>query len=240
MVALRLAAVLITVFVVLAVLPYRESEAARIIGISIDSVCLKSSTCVDYRDIISYDNSSKQFSGKFIEKNGDYTRKCTGIKSSLSYYSFDKPDKLRILVDPCYEQRNFIPLITIVSRLDQYHGAGQMKLVEIKPTNETKALALQRSYSVDRWVDATCDNAVISGKKWQALLPDTIQLLKHDCDARYTKFNTNQTETIPLTKHDISTSYKAKDQKWRDQIKQDCLKARNACTELKQPTRGGL
>ena len=232
MVALRFVTVVMALIVVLAVLPYRESEAtSKIYGLSIEKTLILSKK-LDYGDLIRYDNSSKQYSGKFIEKNGDYTRQCTKVKSSMGIYSYDKNGTIRILVDPCYEQKHYINLITIVSKLDEYHTKGQMKLTEIKPTNETKAISLNRTWSSDRFVNESCNDAKLSIAKFNLMLFDTISYMSHNCNGNYTKFNTNQTGIIPLTKHDISTSAKAKTEKFMAQVKSECLQKRNACTTL--------
>ena len=204
------------------------------VGISIEKTLLKSGK-ISYHDIITYDNSSKKYSGEFKDIKGEYRRDVVPQRDNISPYTNSK--KFYVIVDPPSSVQLRFPLITIVSNLGAYHTQEQMKVNELK-VGDAKATKLIILSSHSRWTDERCREAKISYQNWQTLLPDTITYLKSGCTI--TGIDTISETYQPITKHDIKTSYKYKDQNWRDHIKQNCTKARNACTALGQPTRGGL
>lgn len=210
----------------------------KAVGIIIEKSCLSSDKCLKYSDIIQYDNTDPVYMGGFIEKDGDIARHSNSKQNNYKWLDYEK--NYTIIVDPPLKFYNQIPLITILSKLDEYHDSGQYQVKEYKTIPDAKATKKIRYYSHTRYVDSGCNNAFITAKDWHKVLNDTIQYLKSGCDPSKTKIKTIANVTDALTKHDISTSYKWKDQKWRDQIIQQCTKARNSCTNLVQPTRAGL
>lgn len=216
-----------------------SGEAASIykdngVGISIEKSLLKSGK-LSYHDIIAFDNSTRKYSGDFKDIKGEYRRDVIPQRDNISPYTNGK--KFYVLVDPPSSIQVRFPYITIVSNLDAYHTQEQMKVSELK-IGDAKPVKSVILTSHSRWVDDRCREAKISYQNWQVLLPDTITYLKSGCTI--TKIDTISETYQPITKHDIKTSYKYKDQNWRDHIKENCTKSRNACTTLSQPTRGGL
>lgn len=219
------------------VLPVANSEAAlskKIIGIQISTTCLKSANCLDNDDIIKYDNSNPRISGEFVKSGDDIKRKCAGIKPN-NYYTVMRPQNLTILVDPCYGEANFIPLITIQPSLEAYTLPSQLRVKEIGNSTEFKPIQWNRTISHTRWVDEKCDQAVITAKDWKKVLVDTVRFMTHDCDPKYTKISTISSENKTITKHDIATSSKWKLDQWQKMIKEECIKKRNACTNISNP-----
>ena len=236
---------LIAIAVIVFTITTTQAEAApsykgKVLGIVISKSCQLSPSCVQYNDILSYDNSNPGYSGGFgpDPKTGDIKRMTPKYKNELGFYYTDKT--FRVMIDPPATIKGQIQLITILPQLQEFHDTSQKKIAEYRINNDTKPTEKIREWSTQRSVNDNCMAAMISGRNWQTLLPDTIEYMRHDCDPDHTKVSTIQTELIPLTKQDISTSYKSKDQKWRDYIIHNCTKSRNACTELSQPTRGGL
>lgn len=205
-----------------------ESYKGKVLGIIIEKSCLISDRCVDYKDIVSYDNSIPEYSGKLVEKNGDLIRKASSYQNNIRYYQYVK--NFTIMIDPPQHYQTHIQTITIVSQLDEFHIKGQFSVLEYKSTNDAKATDKIRSYSHTRYVDSGCMNAIITARNWQSVLADTIQYLKSNCDPTQTKLKTVTTESTPLTKHDIKTSYKWQYDTKLEQIKKECLKARNSCS----------
>lgn len=238
------AIIIATFIVIMTAQTNHTAEAApqtqKIIGIQISQTCLKSQSCLDYSDIIYLDRTNKKISGEFVKSGDDIKRKCTTVKNSISYYSTMAPKNLTLIVDPCFQDATFIPMIIIQPRLDTYLLPDHMQVKEIGNSTERKPTQVSIKTSHTRWVDSRCDEAVITAKDWKRVLIDTINYLSHDCSLDHTKIKTTAEELRPITKHDISTSYKSKDAKWQAEIKSKCLQSRNACTDLKQPTRGGL
>jgi hypothetical protein len=206
------------------------SYKGKVVGIVIEKSCLISDRCLNYSDVIPLDNTDPRYMGKFVEKNGDYTRQATSNQNNYRWLEFQKG--FTVVVDPPLKFRTQIPIITIVSKLDEYHLEGQKKITELNDCHDCKALNKVRTYSHTRYVDATCTNAVITAKNWKTVLPDTINYLRNNCDPAQTTIQSISYEIKPLTKHDISTSSKSKLDKFYAKVKSECLKTRNACTVL--------
>lgn len=211
------------------------------IGISISKSCLLSDICATYKKIHKLDNAPPTI-GKLVEKDGTISRKYTTLNNNAEWLRFYNGV---IVVDP---PPNIIPrikMIHIVPQLDVYIAPGQYKLTSYNASNynaTTDAAPTQnvRVSSHTRYVNDNCREATITAKDLKTVLIDTIKYMQHNCDPNHTKLKTTTDTITPKTKHDVSTSYKSKAAKWLDTIKQDCLKKRNACTNLQQPTRGGL
>lgn len=215
-----------------------ESYKGKAVGVIIEKSCLLSEKCLKYKDIVTLDNSNQKYSGEFIPNGNDIKRKNVSFPNPLGFYRFD--NDFRVFVDPPQAAKVKLPLIEIRTKLDQFFIQGQSKITELKINNETKATDKVRTFSHTRYVDSTCTNAIITAKNWKTVLPDTINYLRNGCDPSQTKINTLTYEVTPLVKHDISTSYKWKYEKWQAEIIKNCLKQRNSCQESNQPTRGGL
>lgn len=211
-------------------------QTKKKIGIVIERSCLLSDKCLDYADILYLDRSNKAVSGDFVLKDGDYTRQCSKYQTSMAWYNTMQKDSLVLFVDPCFSQRTYIPIITIVSKLDHFEAKSQKKIIELKPSNETKAVKDVRSFSHTRFVDSSCNSATIGySTNWKNVLIDTINYLSHECDPAHTKISTNSTEIRQLTKHKLAETYKWQHDTWLEKIKKECLQKRNACQDLKQP-----
>lgn len=213
-----------------------QSEAAeqsfkgKVVGVVIEKSCLISDRCMNYSDIVDLDTTDPKYMGKFVEKNGDLTRQSTSKQNNYRWLEFQKG--FTIVVDPPLKFRTQVPIITIVSQLDEFHIKGQEKVFEYKQTPDAKATMKVRSFSHTRYVDQTCTNAVITAKNWQNVLPDTINYLRMGCDPKHTNIQTISLDIKPLIKHDISTSSKSKLDKFYAQVLKECTKTRNACTSI--------
>lgn len=208
-----------------------QSLKGKAVGVLIEKPLIMSGK-LRYADLISFDNSSKVYSGGFIAGSyHDIKREKSKYENNLGYYQYNK--KFTIFIDPPRLASTQMPLITIVSNLDEFHDTGQYKITENKTIhNDIKAQVSKRTYSTARFVDEGCFNAIISWKNWQVILPDTIQYMTHDCDPKFTKINTIISEYQPITKHDLATSSKYKLDSFYDIVKKDCVQKRNACTEI--------
>lgn len=195
------------------------------IGIFIEKSVLLSGD-LKYKDLLYLDNSIAKYSGSFIPNGDDIKRQNSPYTNQLGYYRYDKV--FRIFIDPPYQIKNNLPLITIVSQLNEFHLPGQEKVTEYKENKDAKANNYIRSYSHTRYMDG-CNHATITAKNWKVILLDTIEYMKNKCSPEATKIKTLTVETKPLTKHDIATSQKAKQDSFYDFVKQNCLKSRNAC-----------
>lgn len=220
--------------IVLLIVVFPDADAApqtkKIIGINIETTLIKSGK-LGYSDILSYDRSDKRISGDFVKSGNDIVRKCAKIQNNISYYS--QQNKLIILVDPCFTQKTYIPMITIVSRLDHYTMYDQHTITENKTAPDLVAIHDVKSFSHTRYVNPKCTEATIGySENWRNVLNDTINYMTHQCDPAHTKIKTITTEYTVKTKHQIATSAKYKLDSFYDYIKQNCTKSRNACTDI--------
>ena len=209
-------------------IPYQYK--GKVLGIIISKACLLSSNCLKYNDIKDFDNSNPTMTGQLVLKNGDYYRKATSNQNNYKWLEYSK--NYTVIVDPPLKFYAQVPIITIVTSLDEYHLEGQMGVHEYKVQTDAKANSSIRSYSHTRYVDSTCTNAIITAKDWKKVLPDTIDYLRNSCDPKHTTLTTITNDVKPLTKHDLATSNKWKLDEFYAKVLKECTKARNACTEI--------
>lgn len=230
--------VTVLLFACTVILSSQHAEASQPIKgvtVTIEKTCQLSKSCLTYTDIKHLDNSPKQI-GELITKNGKTYRAYDAKQDNPEWLRFIGKTFTIIDAPPKINER--LHTITITNQLPQYIMPSQYKVTEVK-SGDAKPTTSTRTYSHSWYVDRLCHNAIITAKDWKVLLPAMIDHLNSGCKTTMPYPNTTN-DVKDLTKHDISTSYKAKEQKWLDQIKKDCLKQRNACIDLKQPTRAGL
>ena len=198
------------------------------------------STCPTYKDLIILDTSNTKISGKFTtDDNGYFHRSNDAINNSYRYYDFD--DTLHLFVDPPSDMINRIKLIELRPNFDTYLDSenlsqdAEFELIDVivnatytKDTTKTiqvlnQTQSYQRILYHDRYIDNNCRLAIINADKWQLLLPDTINLMRHNCDDAYTSFNNKELIPINATYQDITTSQKYKDDKRLQYIKEFCI-----------------
>lgn len=217
-----------------------NAEAAKpnikAVGIWIERSCQMSEKCVQYSDIKYLDNSPRSI-GELVTKNGITKRISTPIQNNVEWLRYSQMDFT--VIDPPGNFNSRIKSITIVSNLDQFIQPSQYKVTELSTNPEIKPTSSVRYYSHGWKVDSSCYTASVDGTQWKTLLEPMIKYLQSNCTTEM-PYSNIKADIKPLTKQDLSSSYKAKDQKWRDYIKENCIKSRNACTTLEQPTRAGL
>lgn len=235
--SVRLSLILIMTCTIVITFHYAEAayNPIKAVGVYVDRTCQLSSTCVSYTDLKYLDNSPRTI-GELETKNGITKRVYTPKQNNAEWLRFSGLEF--VVVDPPSNIAGRIKLITISTDLKQFIKSDQYSVKEYNNTN-MKAQLTVRNYSHSWSVDKGCYQAIITGKDWKVLLPAMIEHLRSDCTQPMPYSNISQ-DIKPITKHDISTSYKSKFDKWESQIKKDCTKQRNACTDLKQPTRAGL
>ena len=200
----------------------------KTIGIILETSLQKSGK-LTYHDVMYLDRSNKFVSGDII----DGKRSCAKVKNALSWYGLNRPNNLTVIVDPCFNQRTYMPHIIIVNKLDHYLTTDQRTVKEIRNNTDMKPVKDLRVTSHTRSVDDKCDVAILGySKNWKNNLHDTINYLSHGCHPDHTKIITQSYETRTVTKHDIGTSAKYKLDTYYDYIKKNCTKSRNACTDL--------
>lgn len=220
-----LALLVISLIIATFLLPAEATSKINAIGIDIEKSCKLSSKCAKYSTIIPFDNATKI--GKLVKVGDDYKRIHTVQQNNPEWLRFTPG--LVVIVDP---PSNIIPrikMIHIVSNLDEYHHHTQMNIKESNTTDGAKPTLVQRTVSHTRSVDEHCRTATIGPKNLSYTIKDTISYLAANCSVNATKIATTTEIKTPITKHDIGTTAKAKMDKFYEQIKKECLKARNSC-----------
>lgn len=231
--------VTITTIIICAATTNAEAAPSNDIGIHIEKSCQLSEKCVSYFDIRHLDTSPKTI-GKLVTNGENTKRVYTPVQNNHEWLRFY--NQSLVIVDPPPKIADRIKMITIKTQLDQFIKPAQHTVKEYNNTNynatkdpkPTKSVRVfSHSYDVN-----SCYIAIISGKEWRTLLPDMIRHLQSNCSIPMEKSNITQ-DIKPLTKHNLSTSYKWKHDNWLKQI-QECGKVKGGCSTIKQPTRGGL
>lgn len=186
-------------------------------GINLSNTCLTmlknniSTNCPNYEQILTLfpDSSNKKISGGFIYKEGILQRQEPQYEHHWENYRYDE-NKDRLWIDPPGDVLNKIKLITITSNDFTY------KIQDQKITNNSLLVGQGRYISIN------CSQAIITAKNWIFLLGDTMQTMKKNCIPGSSNFDEIKILSWEKTKHDITTSYKWKLDKWIKESKEKC------------------
>lgn len=229
------------------------SHLVKKIGVKLSKTCITmiknnyNSTCPTYKDIITLDNSNTNISGKFTtDKDGFFHRGKAQVEASWRAYDFE--DQLRIFIDPPSGMSERIKTITIHPNFDDYFVGGDMSQnelyewvdVEITKTfgnqNSTKTIQVLnqtqdygRVVYHDRFVDKNCRYAIINADKTNELLPDTINLMRNNCDESHTQFITREVIPLNYTEHDYTTTQDYAEKQWLSYVKEFCIFKFKSC-----------
>ena len=200
----------------------QSAGAATFVSITLSDACKKSPNCPSILELADkYDTTDRKKSGDFAKKGDGWARAKPPIKNHWLFYKNNT-----VFVEPGYDVLVRSKQIIVEPPVHMWY-----KLDKDKKIKDNTFIDYH-----NRYIDS-CSLARISYDPF--LLEDTINYLLGDCKVK-SGYNEKKVTKKPYTKHDISTSYKWKDQKWREQVIKECLKSRNACTDLGQPTRAGL
>lgn len=212
--------------------PTIEKNKGYAIGIILSKSCIilvkaGSDKCPSYEELATLDNSNPAYSGGFKEIDGFYQRAQPKYPNTMGFYQYD--NTFRIFVDP--PQTAKMPIITIETRLTEYHIDGQFKVKEIKDGTlaDSKATKSVREYSHTRYVDKTCSFGTITADNWEKVLPDTISYMRANCDDSKTQVLTLAKDIRNLKNHDIATSSKYKLEQFYKDIIKNCTKTYQSC-----------
>lgn len=155
------------------------------------------------------DTTNHDISGKFIEKNGILVRDEPQVINSDRFYWWQKDPV--IWIDPPGTVLQKIHLVTIESSLPEYKTKDSIKMDDY-----------DISFGFGRYVDSSCTNARITAENWVFMTGDTLNFLKHDCDPKFTNFNSTKVLKFEKSYQDITTSYKYQLDKWIKDMKERC------------------
>lgn len=173
--------------------------------------------CPSYEQLLTVfpDNTIPEVSGGFSVINGVWQRERPPMDNPDRYYWY-KTEPI-LWLDPPGKILSKIHLITIETSLPEYKTKDSIKMDDY-----------DISFGKDRYIDLSCTNARITAKNWLFLTGDSMQLLKHNCDPKFTNFNSTKIITFEKSYQDITTSYKYKLDNW---IKESKIKCRERCNE---------
>ena len=169
--------------------------------------------CPTYQEILGVfpDNTNPNISGGFKIIDGIFQREKPPVKNNWFWYYHKKEPTL--WVDPPAEVRSKINLIIIESSLPEYKIQNSLKM-----KNYTLV------FGKDRFVNSGCTESRITAAYWLILLPDTLNIISHNCDLSLSKYNSTSTHKFEKSNQDITTSAKYQLDKWIKENKEACKK----------------
>jgi len=211
--------------IVIAAKSYTRPVRIMDFGIAISNTCITmhknnvTTDCPTYEAILSLfpDTSNHDVSGKFIYKDNMLQRQNPPYTKSYSWYEFNTQNTI-LFVDPDTQTQKEIGMITIHSQLPYYRIADMSGKVEDN----------KRYLGTGRYIEE-CRNAAIDGKNWVFLLGDTINYLRHNCEAAFTQFNSTIEFNKQLVDHDITISNKWLHDTFIEWVKENCLYEYDKC-----------
>ncbi len=223
------------------------------IGVSLSKTCETmvknnfTSNCPTYKQLIQLDSSNTDISGKFTtDEDGFFHRGNEDVSDSYKYYWND--DTIRIFVDPPGNMADRIKMIYIQPNFDVYtvradrtvndefeiiignktlSYGNQTKLITFDVRNQTEQFSIIQYH--DRYLNK-CQESTINADNWKFLLPDTIHLMRNDCDRSFTQFEEreiitpNSTAYSPVDSPEWNILQEAK------RISEFCIFKYKACT----------
>jgi hypothetical protein len=232
--------------------PPSLSHLTTKIGVSLSKSCeimVKNnfdSKCPTYKQLIQLDSSDTNISGKFTtDDDGFFHRGNEPVQDSYRYYWDD--EQIRIFVDPPGDMASRIKMIYIQPNFDVYKikndltindtfeiiqgnktlvAGNQTKLITFDVRNQTSDFSIVQYH--DRFIER-CNQATINANNWLFLLPDTIHLMRNDCDRSFTQFEEREIITPEKSIIDVTTSPNWLYLQAQKEIEEFCIFKYKAC-----------
>jgi hypothetical protein len=194
-------------------------ENVNLVSIYLDNTCitmLKANMtghyCPSYWDLTfqtGWDQSIKG-SGTFAwQEDGLFFHR--GSPEYKNVHRLYQYEEFRTLIDPPASIVERSKNIVIANKLPEYIPKGEY----VKEGNH-------RVVGLDRYVDESCEYAIISGELWQLLIADTIYYMRNDCNDDYTNFSDTYLQEDKVSTMDRTTSYAYKYNEWLERAKEQC------------------
>lgn len=200
---------LVIVLMVVVFVPQADAREVTDIGIVLSKKCIIliqnniNQNCPTYEQllIVFPDTSPREHIGGFDYVDGMFQRVPipTNIERCRNYIQ-GLTDVVRLWIDPPGCIRPYIKLITIESNFLDY----PIEKVSYDMKNNTIIVGNKR------WVDYGCTQSMINAADWLFLGGDTMQLMHHNCDPKFTNFNHIKKYQFEKPYHDLATSNKWK------------------------------
>ena len=188
-----------------------QKHGAKLVGIELSPNCVKlvklgADTCPTYEDLLSLDTSNREMSGDFSFHEGYFHREKSRYVDSWRFY--DTEDVIRVIVDPHFELKQRIKMITLEPNMSFYALESDRY---VKDGNVT--------IHKDRFIK-DCTNATVNAEKYLEAIPDTIFTFRNGC----TETNFDETYTYSLPKSEVNLEESAAYQymKWLERTMQKC------------------
>ena len=232
--------------------PTDLSHLTTKIGVSLSKSCeimVKNNfdnNCPTYKQLIQLDSSNTDISGKFTtDSDGFFHRGDEPVQDSYRYYWND--EQIRIFVDPPGDMASRIKMIYIQPNFDVYKikndltindtfeiiqgnktltAGNQTKLITFDVRNQTSDFSIVQYH--DRFIER-CNQATINANNWLFLLPDTIHLMRNDCDRSFTQFEEREIITPEKSIIDVTTSPNWLYLQAQKEIEEFCIFKYKAC-----------
>ena len=185
---------------------------AKLIGIELSATCitaakLNMTTCPTYEELLPLDESLVEYSGGFSYYDGYFHRESPNYNNS--YQAYQNDDKIRIILDPPYNEKSRIKIITIEPNFGYYADPAISKdLVDGK-----RVLGKERIIN-------DCYTARISVDNWKKLLPDTILTFRNGCQSA--EISDTESFEMPKTEIDVWSSPNIAYSQWLLEMKEKC------------------
>ena len=187
---------------------YEPRASYNIIMLIPDESCIKAglyhvkTNCPALKDVIKYDNSNQNISGKLIKnKDGTYTRTNPQMRDHWLYYEYNPKTTICVYCEGDYIRSDLYKIIFLKSAdsyeyptrsfitstytISQYNAISQNYTTITYPTNEITA---GLTTNLNRYVQG-CNTAMIAYS--DSLLNDTINYMESGCKTTsYNKTNT--------------------------------------------------
>lgn len=204
---------LLLLLVLVVFIPHAEARTITDIGIDISKKCelmIKNNfttPCPTKETLLALypDSSPREQIGGFDYIDGVFQRVPipTNIQLCRNYIQ-GLTDIQRLWIDPPGCIRPYIKMITIESNFIDY----PIEKVSYDMANNTITVGNQR------WVAYDCSEAMVNAGNWVYLTGDTMQLMFHNCDPKFTNFNDKKQYQFDKPYHDLTTSSKWKQEEF--------------------------
>ena len=185
---------------------------AKIIGIELSATCiaaakLNMTTCPTYEDLLPLDESFTEISGKFSYHDGYFHREPSNYNDS--YRAYETDDKIRIVLDPPFNEKSRIKMITIEPNFGYYS----------EPSISNHVIDGKRVLGKERIIN-DCYTARISVDNWKKLLPDTILTFRNGCQSA--EISNTESFEMPKTEIDVWSSPNIAYSQWLLEMREKC------------------
>ena len=223
------------------------------IGIKLANVCtiaLKNNVTnpcgISYKNLITLDSSNTDVSGKFTtDDNGFFHRGIPQVENDCRAYDLD--NQLRIFVDPSAYCQVRIKMIEIMPNFETYtvtseqYQHEEFKFIDYIYNstigNVTQSTTIQILNSTqepgqilfhDRFINDSCNKAMINSDMWEILIPDTLSHMRQNCEPGTTNYDVR--EFIPANNTDFNPE-ESRDWKALKEIEDSKVRCKTLCFE---------